>query len=95
MQKTLKSVIGSWRNAVRRSINPPNASSTTAATAIQIFSVRRKFQRPVVIGLAKIISRVVVQPRAEPAFHFGQRLAFALRQIGNLIFAEFADGEIF
>ena len=43
----------------------------------------------------KVILRIVVQPRAEPAFHFGERLTFALREVGDLVFAEFADGEIF
>src|ERR1051325_2895598 len=38
--------------------------------------------------------RIIVQPRSEPAFHFGDWFAFARGEIGHLVAVEFADGEI-
>ena len=40
-------------------------------------------------------ARIVIQPRAEPAFHFGHGFIFPFCQILDLVFAKFADGEIF
>ena len=36
----------------------------------------------------------VIQPRAEPALGLGEGQAFALRVVGDLILAEFADGKV-
>src|ERR1017187_7765380 len=41
------------------------------------------------------LRRIVIQPRPEPALHFGNGVAFALGQIFNLVLAEFAHGEVF
>lgn len=39
--------------------------------------------------------RSIIQPRAEPLFGFGDGLGFAGGVVGHLVFAEFADGEVF
>lgn len=36
----------------------------------------------------------VIQPRPQPAFHFGESSAFALREIADLVFVQLSDGEI-
>ena len=37
----------------------------------------------------------VIQPRPEPLFGFGEGLAFAGGVVGDLVFAQFADAEVF
>jgi len=81
-----------------RLLQPDKIAAATGSTTFNRLNMARHDagkSRPKSSRRIAISTWIVIQPRAEPAFHFGNGFAFAPGQVFNLVLAEFANGEVF